>query len=115
METTFGTRIRDLRKQKGFSLRRLADEVRIDFTYLSKVETGRIPPPSEEAIARLAGALNADIDELLSLANKVDSKLHEFVVGQPEVPKLLRAWKDGRIDAAKRIIEGKAGDEESDA
>ncbi len=105
MEEQFGSYIRELRKRKGLSLRQLADDAAIDFTYLSKVETNKIPPPSEDAIARLASALEADLDKLLSLARKVDKSLHDFLVTEPDAPKLLRAWKDGRIEEAKRIIE----------
>lgn len=106
MENLFGSHLRELRKQKDLSLRQLAEDAGIDFTYLSKVETNKIPPPSEEAIARLAAALRADLDELLSLARKVDKNLHDFLVTEPNAPRLLRAWKDGRIEDAKKIIEG---------
>ncbi|MCL4519855.1 MAG: helix-turn-helix domain-containing protein [Thaumarchaeota archaeon] len=101
----FGSHLRELRKARGLSLRQLAEDAEIDFTYLSKVETNKIPPPSEEAIARLAAELGADLDELLSLAKKVDKNLHDFLVTEPDAPRLLRAWKDGRIEDAKKIIE----------
>lgn len=105
MDKQFGSYIRELRKQRDMSLRQLAEDAGIDFTYLSKVETNKIPPPSEEAIARLADALGADVDDLLSLARKVDKTLHDFVVTERNAPRLLRAWKDGRIDDVKRIID----------
>lgn len=105
MEKQFGSYLRELRKRKDLSLRQLAEDAGIDFTYLSKVETSKIPPPSEEAIIRLAKALCTDPDELLSLASKVDRDLHEFVVTEPDAPKLLRAWKDGRLEEARKIIE----------
>lgn len=105
MDKQFGSHLRELRKRRYLSLRQLAEDVGIDFTYLSKVETNKIPPPSEDAIGRLATALGADLDELLSLAKKVDSSLHQFVVTERDAPKLLRAWKDGRIEDAKKIIE----------
>lgn len=105
MDMQFGSYIRELRKQRDLSLRQLAEDAGIDFTYLSKVETNKIPPPSEEAIVRLADALGADVDELLSLARKVDKTLHDFLVTERDAPRLLRAWKDGRIDDVKRIID----------
>jgi len=106
MDKQFGSYLRELRKRRDLSLRQLAEDARIDFTYLSKVETNKIPPPSEDAIGRLAAALGADADELLSLAKKVDRSLHQFLVTERDAPKLLRAWKDGRIEDAKKIIEG---------
>lgn len=105
METTFGSRIRDLRKAMRFSLRELADATSIDFTYLSKLETGRFPPPSEDVIVRLSQVLGADKDELLSLANKVDSSIHEFIVNNPDAARLLRVWKDHGPSRAKEILE----------
>jgi len=112
MDTQFGTRIRDLRKQRGMTLRELAERAGIDFTYLSKVENSKIPPPSEQAIIRIAEALHADADELLSLASKIDKSLQEFVIAEPDAPRLLRAWKAGRLEEARQIIDrkGKPGE-----
>lgn len=114
MDKKFGSYLRELRKQKDLSLRQLAEDAGIDFTYLSKVETNKIPPPSEDAIIRLANILGADVDELLSLARKVDKTLHDFLVTQPDAPKLLRAWKDGRIEDAKKIIDESQGVKKKD-
>lgn len=72
---TFGEKLRELRKHLGWSQRELAEKVDMDFTYLSKVETGTMPPPSEKKILALAKVLNADSDELLALANKIPSDL----------------------------------------
>ncbi|MDD3925606.1 MAG: helix-turn-helix transcriptional regulator [bacterium] len=109
MDKQFGSYLRELRKQRDLSLRQLAEDAGIDFTYLSKMETNKIPPPSEDAIMRLADALGADSDELLSLARKVDRTLHDFLVTEPDAPKLLRAWRDGRIEEAKKIIDESQG------
>lgn len=74
---TFGQRLRELRKDRGMSQKELAKRVEIDFTYLSKIETGSMDPPSEKTILALAKALNADSDELLVLAKKIPSDLAE--------------------------------------
>src|SRR6266436_1853344 len=73
----FGQRVRQLRLAKGLSLRDLAPKVGVGFTYLSKVETGRLDfgsYPSEALIHKLADALEADEDELLLLAEKIPLK-----------------------------------------
>lgn len=80
-EITFGKRLRELRLAKQLSQRELADRVAerlieedrrgFDFTYLSKIENGRLPPPSTAAILQLATVLGASSDELLALASKV--------------------------------------------
>jgi transcriptional regulator with XRE-family HTH domain len=79
---SFGQKIRDLRKamrpplsQRDLAERvaaRLREEERrgFDFTYLSKIENDRLPPPSVPAIIALAQELGADQDELLALAEK---------------------------------------------
>jgi transcriptional regulator with XRE-family HTH domain len=79
-ETTFGERIRELRKAKGLTQRELADQVAdglrgedrrgFNFTYLSKIENDRLPPPSIAAILQLAKELDGNSDELLALAGK---------------------------------------------
>src|SRR3972149_3210870 len=67
----FGSSLRNLRKQAGLSQRDLAEKVGIDFSYLSKIENGVMSPPSQEVILRLAEVLDADRDELLTLAGRV--------------------------------------------
>jgi len=79
--TTFSERIKELRKQKHLSQRELAERVErrllkegkrgFDFTYLSKIENGVLPPPSVQAIIHLAKELDADSDDLLALAEKI--------------------------------------------
>jgi len=84
---TFGTRIRELRLAKHLSQRELAEQVAVrlkeddrrgfDFTYLSKIENDRLPPPSTAAILQLAAALDANSDELLALAGKAPPDMGE--------------------------------------
>ena len=51
--------------------RELADKVKTSFTYISKIESGAMPPPSQKVISQLAEVLNTDQDELIILAGKV--------------------------------------------
>jgi transcriptional regulator with XRE-family HTH domain len=104
-DLTFGSSVRELRKRKGMSLRELAKESDIDFTYLSKLESGKFPPPSEGVIHKLAEILGADPDELLTLAKKIDSSIQDYVVSSPETVKLLRALKDKEIDKADEYLQ----------
>ena len=65
----FGERLREMRKEKGLTLREVAERAGIDFTYLSKIENERIPyTPAVETIRQLADALSVDSIELLTLA-----------------------------------------------
>jgi len=65
--------------------------------YLSKIENGVMPPPSEKVILRLAEALNIDKDELIALAGKVPSDIAKLLSNQ-EALQFLRS------PGAKRII-----------
>ncbi|MGP8156343.1 MAG: helix-turn-helix domain-containing protein [Candidatus Acidiferrales bacterium] len=73
---TFGERLRQVRKERGLTLRQLAGEVGVDFTYLSKIENGRFSyTPAVDTIRELARVLKVDSLELLRLANKLPKEL----------------------------------------
>ncbi|MDX1963861.1 MAG: helix-turn-helix transcriptional regulator [Pirellulales bacterium] len=70
---SFGNRVRELRQAKNLTLRDLAKEVKVTFTYLSNNENQNLwfsEFSSDELIVRLAGVLNADQNQLLLLAEK---------------------------------------------
>jgi HTH-type transcriptional regulator, competence development regulator len=76
---TFGSRLRVLRREKGFTLRQLADLAGLDFTYLSKIENGRVLyTPAADTIRVIAKALGAEPMELLTLANKLPAELESL-------------------------------------
>jgi transcriptional regulator with XRE-family HTH domain len=89
----FGSRLRQLRVGK-FNQRELAEKVGIDFTYLSKIENGKMPPPSAEVIINLANELGADADELLQLASKVPEDIKTVINRSPGMPAFLRSISD---------------------
>ncbi|MFC1870224.1 tetratricopeptide repeat protein, partial [Chloroflexota bacterium] len=51
----------------------------VDFTYLSKIESGVVPPPSEKVIFKLAETLNTDRDDLIITAGKIPSDIAEML------------------------------------
>ena len=88
MMNVFGDMVRDLRKSKGYSLRQLAPKVGVGFTYLSKVERGKLDfgeSPSASLIHRLADALDADEDELMLAAKRVPESIASRIFERPEV------------------------------
>lgn len=80
----FGPRIRQLRKEHDLTLRELAERVGVNFTYLSKIETGKGDPPSEETIRRLAQVLDVDPDQLILLADKLPSDFERDLLNRRE-------------------------------
>ncbi len=71
-QTELGSRLRQLRVERGLSLRDLAATAEVDHTYLSKIENGRTPGmPSVRILGRVAKALNMEPMELIMLADRV--------------------------------------------
>lgn len=76
---SFGQHLRALRREYGISQRDLArlvteqldDSHGFDFTYLSKIENDRVPPPSNTVILAIAVVLDVDPDELMAAAIRV--------------------------------------------
>jgi transcriptional regulator with XRE-family HTH domain len=75
----FGKRIRELRKRANLTLRDLARRIGVDFSYISKLENGQLPPPSEVVISRLAQALGTDYDELIELSGRLPADIARIV------------------------------------
>jgi transcriptional regulator with XRE-family HTH domain len=71
----FERRIRKLRKNAGLTLRDIASRIEVDFSYISKLENGQLPPPSESVITRLAAVFNVDKDELIQLSGRVPADI----------------------------------------
>jgi HTH-type transcriptional regulator, competence development regulator len=105
MEKAFGTLVRQLRLQQGYSLREFARRIGLSPNFLSKMELGHFPPPGEQKIVLIAEILEQNTDELLALAGKVSSDLIEIILQRPkEAAALLRRLRHAparNIAAAK--------------
>jgi transcriptional regulator with XRE-family HTH domain len=69
--TPFGERLRQLRAQRGLSLKEMADEIGVTPTYLSALEHGRRGRPSWYFVQRVIQFFNViwdDAEELQKLA-----------------------------------------------
>ncbi|MBQ2378570.1 MAG: helix-turn-helix domain-containing protein [Clostridia bacterium] len=103
---TFGTFIKEKRKERGISLRRFAEEVGISPVYLSNLENDRMTAPKDEVvstIARLMKLTEADTAILYDLAAKtknsvvVPQDLPDYIMDRDIVRVALRTAKD--VDA----------------
>lgn len=88
-----------------YSLRRVAERVGVEPSYLSKVERGVTAPPSEETIRRLGADLELDTDVLLALAGKVSGDLQQVIRLRPRLfAELIRELKDLPDHAVLRLV-----------
>jgi len=100
-----GKLIRKLRKQKGLSLRQLAEKVSVSFVNIAHIENGRIAT-SEEVIKELAKALDYDVDKLLAAADSVNEDIKNIIKKLPTVvPEFLRTAKNLTEDEWKDLTE----------
>ncbi len=106
----FGEYVRETRERfkeqdKKFSVRQVAMRVGIEPAYLSKIERGQFPPPSEETTRRLAAELDLDSDILLAMGGKVSKDLQEVILKRPRLfADLIRELKGAPNKAILRIV-----------
>jgi HTH-type transcriptional regulator, competence development regulator len=99
----FGEILRQLRGRKALGIKRLAPELGVSYTYLSKLENNEVRP-SEELVDRIAAYFQYDRDKLLLSAGKVP----------PEVLAILREHPDDAI-AFLRERFGSTGERRSES
>jgi len=110
MTKGFGDYVRKRREalraqDDGFSVRQVAQRIGVEPSFLSKVERGETPPPSEARIVALARELDEDPDVLLALAGKVSSDLQAAIRKRPELfATLIRELKDMPDHAVLRLV-----------
>lgn len=110
MNETFGFYVRTRREflhrqTRDYSVRKLAVKIKIQPSYLSKVERGDVAPPSEATIVRLALALGEDPDVLLALAGKVSNDLRQVILKRPKLfADLIRDLKNAPDHAILRVV-----------
>lgn len=76
----FATRLRADRNRIGLTVRQLAEQTGISFSYITKIETGRAGKGISPAIVTtLAESLQSDVLEYLSLSRVVPSPLDQLI------------------------------------
>ena len=108
--TTFGDMLRYERELAGFGLRQLAVIIGVSPAYLSRVEGGMKPPPTEDRIRLISEVLDADFFELMGAAGRAPSEVAEHFCRAPnEIMRLLRITDDMsrvEIDRLNDLLEG---------
>src|SRR5260370_25957853 len=90
MDITFGTMLRALRRQAGLSQRELAQRANLDFSYISKVENGRLHRPEADTIVLLCSILGVTADDLLAATHKLPTDVEENVSASATAQAFLR-------------------------
>jgi transcriptional regulator with XRE-family HTH domain len=80
---SFGKLLRQLRDERGSGIKTLAPELRVSYTYLSKLENG-VTLPSEEFVERVAAYFGRDKDQLLLAAGKVPDEILAILRENPD-------------------------------
>lgn len=110
MAVAFGGYVRRRREalratDDRYSVRRVAQRIGVEPSFLSKVERGETAPPSEAKIVALAKDLGEDPDVLLALAGKVSSDLQGAIRKRPELfATLIRELKLMPDHAVLRLV-----------
>jgi transcriptional regulator with XRE-family HTH domain len=105
-DKTFGQFLREKRIEKGFSLRKFAEQVGVSPTYLSQVEQDNVDPPTADRVKRMAELLGESVDEWTALAGRLTEDLPEIIRESPTaVPDLLRAVRGMTADQLRRLRE----------
>lgn len=82
MSDSFGDFLRALRRGRKKTQRDLAREVGVNYTYLSKLENDApgFSSVSEGTLRKLADALDANADEMITRAGKVPSDVQRILI-----------------------------------
>jgi transcriptional regulator with XRE-family HTH domain len=90
MDITFGAMLRALRLQAGLSQRELAQRAHLDFSYISKMENGRLPPPAADTIVLLCSIFGVPADDMLAATHKLPTDVEEKISASATAQAFLR-------------------------
>jgi HTH-type transcriptional regulator, competence development regulator len=79
----FGQILRDLRLKAGLGIKRLAPELDVSYSYLSKLENNEIAP-SADLVNRVARYFDYSNDSLMLSAGKVPREILEILRENPD-------------------------------
>lgn len=107
-EPEFGELLRHYRRRAKKTQEQLADAIEVDFTYISKIETGKAPPPRRSRIEKAARFLDLSQDEeigLLLLAAKLPSDVQDWALDRPKAVSLYRTIKSASPEEQDQILD----------
>jgi transcriptional regulator with XRE-family HTH domain len=96
----FGQILRGLRGRTGIGIKRLAPELNVSYTYLSKLENNETNP-SAEFVERVAEYFEYDRDVLLLSAGKIPKEILDILRDNPDEALAFLRKKFGRRDGSR--------------
>lgn len=91
---SLGEKIKELREEKHLSIRELGRRTDVSGMHISNIEKGKVNA-SSGLVTKIADALEANVDELLHLAERLDPEVVNVIQKNPlAVPSFLRSAKD---------------------
>lgn len=87
--TLFGSRLRRLREERGWSISRLAQRSGVTQSYLSQIESGKRQTPGMDTLTSLARALETTMDDLTGFESQANAEL-AAMMHQPQYSALIR-------------------------
>lgn len=101
MSNRVGNLIRKLREERGVTQRQLAQAIGSNYTYLSKIENGRLDHiPNSKTLIAIADALKLDRDWLLTECGRPPEKLTQSIASHAEFFRRLGQLRGKQLDAA---------------
>lgn len=94
MTASFGVLLRERRRAAGLTQRALAERAQLDFSYISKLENNRLPPPAADTIVLLCSILGTPADDLLAFTHKLPSAIEEKISANVAAQVFLRGAQD---------------------
>lgn len=101
MSNRVGNLIRKLREERGITQRKLAEAIGSNYTYLSKIENGRLDhTPNSKTLVAIADALDIDRDWLLTECGRPPEKLAQSIASHADFFRRLGQLRGKQLDAA---------------
>ncbi|HEX2846249.1 MAG TPA: helix-turn-helix transcriptional regulator [Chitinophagaceae bacterium] len=100
MKKSFGQILKEIRRSKNISQRELAVNAGVDFTYISKLENDRLPPPAADTIAKLAAHLDTPEEVFFAASGKMNNEIRDVITSSPEAMKFLTEATQMRLTGA---------------
>jgi len=79
----FSKLLKHLRTEKGIGIKKLASDVGLNYTYISKLENAK-GKPSLKVLNKFSHYFNYNIDELMIAAGKIPKDIEKILKGNPK-------------------------------